>query len=535
MQIVRIGDGSTERHTADHIGAKAANLAGMASLGLPVPPAFVLPVKLCAAVIEGDPHAERHLIDGLREGVAFLEGVTGKRFGDRRAPLLVSVRSGAARSMPGMLDTVLDVGCSLAAVRGLIRQTGNPRFAWDCRRRFLEGYSSVALGLDPAPFSAELTRIISAEGAENDRQLDCEALERLAMAYHDLVEDDCPSEDPEAQLLGAARAVYRSWMSERACAYRRMENLEHLRGTAVAVQAMVFGNRGLTSGAGVAFSRDPSNGAVEPVIDILFDAQGEDVVSGRVTPLTEAALVDALPAVAVDLRDILARLEREYEDVQDIEFTIENGKLWILQTRAAKRTPRAALRIAVDLVHEGLITPHEALRRLKCVNIDSIVNASLDGAGKPIARGVAASSGIAVGRAAFDTAGAERLAGAGDAVILMRPTMTTDDVAGFAVAAGILTAVGGRTAHAALVARQMGKPCIVGCAINFDASARKAQIGAAVIQEGDWLSIDGDAGAVYLGRGKIVEQRPDDELAEFARWRSGAHHRAPRSEPASNC
>lgn len=525
MQIVHIGDGSGARHSAEQIGAKAANLARMASLGLPVPPAFVLPVKLCAAVIEGDPQAERRVIDGLKEGVAFLERVTGKRFGDRRDPLLVSVRSGAARSMPGMLDTVLDVGCTSTAVRGLIRLTGNPRFAWDCRRRFLEGYASVVCGLDPARFAAELARIIAAEGAESDRALDGEALERLAAAYQTLVEDDCPSEDPMAQLLGATRAVYRSWTSERACAYRRLEGLEHLRGTAVAVQAMVFGNRGLTSGAGVAFSRDPSNGAAQPVIDVLFDAQGEDVVSGRITPKTEAALAGALPAVATELRDTLARLEHEFEDVQDVEFTIESGRLWILQTRAAKRTPRAALRIAVDLVHEGLIKPQEALRRLRGLNLDAVARTRLVETGDPIAHGIGASSGIAVGRAAFDSAGAERLADSGDPVILVRPSVTTDDVAGFAVSAGVLTAIGGRTAHAALVARQMAKPCVVGCdGLQVDVAARRAHIAAASVEEGDWLSIDGDEGSVYLGRGKIVEERPDAELAELARWRGAADH-----------
>ncbi len=523
MQIVCIGEGFAERHSADHIGAKAANLARMAVLGLPVPPAFVLPVKLCAAVVDGDPHAERHVIDGLAEGVAYLERATGKRFGDRRDPLLVSVRSGAARSMPGMLDTILDVGCSLAAVRGLIRLTGNPRFAWDCRRRFLEGYASVALGLDPAPFAAELARLVAAERAASDRALDGEALERLAAAYQALVEENCPSEDPTAQLLGAARAVYRSWTSERARAYRRLEQLEHLRGTAVTVQAMVFGNRGLTSGAGVAFSRDPSNGAAEPVIDVLFEAQGEDVVSGRITPKTEAALAAALPAVATELRAVLARLEHEFEDVQDVEFTIESGRLWILQTRAAKRTPRAALRIAVDLVHEGLIAPREALRRLRGLNLDAVVRARLAEAGAPIALGVGASSGIAVGRAAFDTAAAQRLAASGDPVILVRPTVTTEDVAGFAAASGVLTAIGGRTAHAALVARQMAKPCVVGCdGLRIDASARRAQIAAAAVEEGDWISIDGDAGGVYLGRGRIVEERPEAELAELARWRAEA-------------
>jgi len=537
MQIVRIGDGSSKRHSAEHIGAKAANLARMAVLGLPVPPAFVLPVKLCAAVIDGDPHAERNLIDGLKEGVAFLEGVTGKRFGDRREPLLVSVRSGAAQSMPGMLDTILDVGCTSTAVHGLIRMTGNPHFAWDCRRRFLEGYACVALGYDPASFAAELAHIVAAEGVESDRDLDGEALERLAAAYQTLVADDCPSEDPMAQLLGATRAVYRSWTSERACAYRRLEQLDHLRGTAVAVQAMVFGNRGLTSGAGVAFSRDPSNGAAEPVIDVLFDAQGEDVVSGRVTPKTEAALASALPAVATELREILARLEREYDDVQDVEFTIENGRLWILQTRAAKRTPRAALRIAIDLVHEGLITPQEAVRRLHGLNLDAVAHARLAEAGDPIARGKGASSGIAVGRVAFDSASAERLAGSGDPVILVRPTMTTDDVKGFAVSAGVLTAIGGPTAHAALVARQMAKPCVVGCdSIAVDVSGRRSQIAAASVEEGDWISIDGDAGAVYLGRGKVVIERPEAELAELEHWRGGADVAKPaaaKSEPRS--
>lgn len=524
MEIVRIGDGSTKRHTAEHIGAKAANLARMAALGLPVPPAFVLPVKLCAAVIEGDPHAERHVAEGLKEGIAFLEEATGKRFGDRRDPLLVSVRSGAARSMPGMLDTVLDVGCTSAAVRGLMRATGNPRFAWDCRRRFLEGYASVALGLDPAPFAAELAHIAAIEGAASDRELDGEALERLATAYQVLVDDDCPSENPMAQLLGATRAVYRSWMSERACAYRRLEKLEHLRGTAVAVQAMVFGNRGLTSGAGVAFSRDPSIGAPVPVIDMLFDAQGEDVVSGRVTPQTEASLAAALPAVAKELREVLVRLEQDFGDAQDIEFTIEQGRLWILQTRSAKRTPRAALRIAIDLVHEGLITPQEALRRLHGLNLDAVSHTRLVEASAPIALGVGASSGIAVGRVAFDSTSAERLAGSGDPVILVRPSMTTDDVKGFAVSAGVLTAIGGRTAHAALVARQMAKPCIVGCdALAVDVSSRKAQIAAAPITEGDWISIDGDAGEVYLGRGKVVVERPDAELAELDRWRSAGH------------
>src|SRR5450756_690140 len=366
MHIVRIGGVETEMHFADAIGAKAANLARMAALGLPVPPAFVLPVRLCADIIGKDAHAERHLRDGLKEGIAFLEGATGKRFGDHRQPLLVSVRSGAARSMPGMLDTVLNVGCTSIAVQGLIRLTGRPRLAWDCRRRFLESYAETVLGLDPAPFAARLAELITSEDVANDREFDSEALERLAAGEEALVEerDDGWLQDAAVQLECAARAVYHSWMSERAQAYRRLQNLDHLQGTAVTVQAMVFGNGGLSSGAGVAFSRDPSTGLKQPMIDLVLDAQGEDVVSGRRTPDTEETIARALPAIAAELGDILNRLETEFGDVQDVEFTIEDRKLWILQTRSAKRTPRAALRIAIDLVHEGLITQQQALHRV---------------------------------------------------------------------------------------------------------------------------------------------------------------------------
>lgn len=530
MPIVRIGDGSTKRHSADIIGAKAANLASMAALGLPVPPAFVLPIQLCAAINDDDPHAQHRLRAGLKDGIEFLQSVTGKRFGDRRRPLLVSVRSGAARSMPGMLDTVLDVGCTLAAVRGLIRSTGRPRLAWDCRRRFLESYSETVLGLDPAPFATLLTKLVAQENVQSDRELDGEALERLAADEQALIEDhDGWLEDATAQLEGAARAVYRSWMSERAQTYRRLQKLDDLHGTAVTVQAMVFGNGGLLSGAGVAFSRDPSTGLARPMIDLLLDAQGEDVVSGRRTPDTEDTITRSLPAVAAELSQILRRLEREFGDVQDIEFTIEDGKLWILQTRSAKRTPRAALRIAIDLVHEGLITEQEALRRVDDIDPSALARTRLAAAGDPIIRGIGASGGIAVGRAAFASEGAERLAASGDPVILMRPDTSTADVAGFAVAAGIVTAVGARTAHAALVARQMGKPCVVGCdTMTIDAATNRAQLASTTISEGDWVSVDGDSGGIYLGQHEIIVERPDAELTEIERWRGktqGAGHK----------
>ncbi|QWG11166.1 pyruvate, phosphate dikinase [Bradyrhizobium sediminis] len=523
MHIVRIGGVSTEQHSADAIGAKAANLARMAALGLPVPPAFVLPVKLCTAIIDGDAHAERHLRDGLKGGIEFLESATGKRFGDVSQPLLVSVRSGAARSMPGMLDTVLDVGCTSTAVQGLIRSSGRPRLAWDCRRRFLESYTETVLGLDPGPFAARLAELIASEGVTDDRELDSEALERLAGDQLALIEDrdDDWLEDATAQLDSAARAVYRSWTSERAQAYRRLQKLDDLRGTAVTVQAMVFGNGGLSSGAGVAFSRDPSTGQPQPMIDLVLDAQGEDVVSGRRTPDTEETFARAMPTIAAELKDILKRLEREFGDVQDVEFTIEDGKLWILQTRSAKRTPRAAIRIAIDLVNERLMTRSEALQRLDGIDLAALVQVSLASADDPVTAGIGASGGIAVGRAAFCSESAQRLAAAGDPVILMRPDTSTADVAGFAVAAGIVTSVGARTAHAALVARQMGKPCVVGCSgMTIDGAADRAQLAGTTISGSDWITIDGDSGKLYLGRRETIATRPEAELAEIAGWRS---------------
>jgi pyruvate,orthophosphate dikinase len=535
MHIVRIGDGSTKPHSADSIGNKAANLARMAALGLPVPPAFVLPVKLCAAIISGDPRAERDLRHGLKDGIAFLEEATGKRFGDRRNPLLVSVRSGAARSMPGMLETVLDVGCTLAAVHGLIRTTGRPRLAWDCRRRFIESYAETVLGRDPAPLTTRLAELIAAEQALSDRDLDGEALERLAGELSALIDDDDDSwlEDAAAQLDNAARAVYRSWVSERAQTYRKLQQLDDLEGTAVTVQAMVFGNGGLTSGAGVAFSRDPSTGLAKPMIDLVLDAQGEDVVSGRRTPDSEQSIARAMPAVARELGDILRLLESEFGDVQDIEFTIEDGRLWILQTRTAKRTPRAALRIAIDLVHDGLITSKQALHRIDGIDLAALDQTRLAVTTDPVVAGIGASGGIAVGRAAFNSTGAQRLAASGEPVILLRPDTSTADVAGFAVAAGIVTAVGARTAHAALVARQMGRPCIVGCAaMVVDVDADCARLGDAALAAGDWISIDGDSGQIYLGQREIVVTRPEAELAEIAGWRAKGHDTRHGHHPA---
>ena len=523
MHIVCIGNGSTQRYPAEVVGAKAANLARMAALGLPVPPAFVLPIKLCAALARDDHIAKQKLQDGLADGIAFLEDATGARLGDRRRPLLVSVRSGAARSMPGMLDTVLNVGCTLDAVHGLVRLTGDPRFAWDCRRRFLESYATVVLGIDADLLAKRLAALAAAEGGVNEQALDCDSLERLANSYLQAIDDKghAVAENPMQQLETAALAVYRSWSGERAQAYRQLQHFDDLQGTAVTVQSMVFGNRSRTSASGVAFSRDPSTGAHQPVIDVLFESQGEDVVSGTRTPDGQEAIARTLPLVANELRDVLQRLEREFTDVQDVEFTIDGGKLWLLQTRAAKRTPLAAVHFAIDFVREGLMGPAYALRRLKGLDVAALTHERLIDAPPVAASGTAASTGIGVGRVAFDSDSAMRLAANSEPVILVRPDTSTADVAGFAVAAGILTAAGGRTAHAALVARQMGKPCVVGCAaLSVDAASRAASLAATMLKEGDWLTIDGQTGAVYLGQVKIAVERPDAELAEIERWRN---------------
>ena len=528
MHIARIGDEAAELPPAEEVGAKAANLARMAALGLPVPPAFVLPVKLCADIIADHAHAAQHLRDGLKEGIAFLESATGKRFGDRRQPLLVSVRSGAARSMPGMLDTVLNVGCTTDAVHGLIRATGRPRLGWDCRRRFLESFGETVLELDRAAFAARISELVATEHAGSDRELDSEALERLAGREQALIEDraDGSLEDAFAQLEAAAQAVYRSWTSERAQTYRSLQHLEALKGTAVTVQAMVFGNGGLASGAGVAFSRDPSTGAPRPIFDLVHDAHGEDVGSGTRAPDTTQGRARELPKLESELGDVLKRLEGAFADVQDVEFTVENGKLWILQTRTAKRTPRAAARIAIDLVHEGLISEEEALGRIAEIDLASLTETRLVASGKPETTGIGASGGIGIGRAAFSSESAQRLSAAGEPVILLRPDTSTADVAGFALAAGIVTSVGARTSHAALVARQMGKPCVVGCReLKIDPVAGRAELGGVAFAEGDWITIEGDAGELYLGRCETIRTRPEAELAEIAGWQAQSGRR----------
>jgi pyruvate,orthophosphate dikinase len=510
--------------TLELVGGKAEGLWRMGRLGLNIPPAFALPASLCAEV-NADPDRAADLVrPGLKAGLERLEAAAGRRFGDSRGPLLVSVRSGAARSMPGMLSTVLNVGLNPEAVHGLIRLTGDPRQGWDCYRRFLESYAVVVAGAPPAAFARRAAQVIAAEGVSGEDELDGEALERLSadFAAIALAETGEPvTEDPFDQLQRAALAVYRSWDGHRAKEYRRLNGLEGLAGTAVTVQAMVFGNAGRRSGSGVAFSRDPATGAKGLYVDVLFDAQGEDVVSGRRTPLDAGRLAARLPDAFAELERGMQRLEGDARDVQDVEFTIERDRLFFLQTRSAKRTPRAALRTAMDMVREGLICPAEALRRLDGLDLKLAGRSRFADEVPALASGIAASAGVASGRAAFDSGRAKSLTAGGDPAILVRAEPSTDDIEGFAVSAGILTARGGRTAHAAVVARQLGKVCVVGCAgLEIDEDGSGAQLCGQPLNDGDWLSLDGGTGAVTLGQREVVLEAPEAELAEIERWRA---------------
>jgi pyruvate,orthophosphate dikinase len=514
-----IGPAHQRTLLAELAGSKAANLSQMARLGLRVPPAFILSTRLCSPINERASTVEKSLENMLSEGIAYLESVTGKRFGDRRRPLFVSVRSGAARSMPGMMATLLDVGLNHDTVRGLIRMSGNPRLAWDCYRRFVQGYAEVVSGLEAQPFEELLKAFLIAEGVTNEAELDPEALERLTSEFLSLAEERLGSAiptDPMRQLEAAVRAVYHSWESPKAREYRRLNKLDDLLGTAVTVQAMVFGNGGGGSGSGVVFTRNPATGAEGLYADFIPEGQGEDVVSGRRIPGDIAMLRERMPRVAEELAWGAALLEREFKDMQDIEFTVEEGQLYFLQTRSGKRTPRAALLVLIDLLKEGIIDEHEGALRAKALDLEATAATRFSDKAEPIVRGNGASPGVASGRVAFDSARAAELAKVGDPIILVRPETSTEDIAGFALAAGILTALGGRTAHAAVVARQLGKVCVVGCAaLTIDAERRIARLGEQKISEGDWISFDGETGEVFFGKREIITDRLTPQIDEL--------------------
>lgn len=518
-------DGGNEV-SPEEAGSKAAGIWRMARLGLRTPPAFALPASLCAAVNDDPKNAAALVTSGLRAGIGRLEAATGRHFGAASAPLLLSVRSGAAVSMPGMMSTVLNIGLNRKTTRGLIQLTGDPRFAWDSYRRFLESYATVVQELPPATFARRLAEMIDSEHASDESELDCEALETLSLSYSEaasgLFGKPVP-EEPLDQLTEATLAVYRSWEGRKAREYRRINRLEGLAGTAVTVQAMVFGNAARRSGSGVAFSRDPATGEKRLYVDFLPSAQGEDVVSGRRTPSDAATLEARLPDIYTELEQGAARLEADRRDVQDIEFTVQEGTLYFLQTRSAKRTPLAALRTTVNLVREGVIDAQTGLARLADVDLARVGTSKFVTPGTPVSAATPASPGVASGRIAFDSPHACRLAASGDPVILVREEPATEDIDGFNAASGILTARGGRTSHAAVVARQLGKVCLVGCAnLKIAEDGRSATLGETRVLPGEWLSLDGSTGEVSLGQREIEIEASSPEHQEVERWRNVA-------------
>jgi pyruvate,orthophosphate dikinase len=507
------GRGKAEGSAAmrELLGGKGAGLAEMTRIGLPVPAGFTITTETCDYYFKHKRAVPRDLAKQVKDAMKRLEKATGKRFGDSRDPLLVSVRSGAALSMPGMMETVLNLGLNDVSVKGFADATGNPRFAWDAYRRFIQMYSSVVENLPKHDFEERLTVVRKRFGASDDTKIPAEGWQDLVGQFKELYRGrtghDFPQE-PEKQLWGAIRAVFESWMADKAVTYRRVEKITGLLGTAVSVVQMVFGNWGEDSGTGVCFTRDPSNGEPHFYGDFLQNAQGEDVVAGIRNPLPLTEMAKRMPGPYKQLERARKLLERHYRDMQDVEFTVQQGELYILQTRTGKRTPAAAFRIAVDLAKEKLITKKDAVRRIKPHDIERLFypvidsefpQAKLDRA--KLASGINAVPGAAVGKAVFTAQEAEEWAARGEKVILVRRETSPEDVGGMYVAQGILTATGGKTSHAAVVARGWGKCCIVGCeALEVDYSAKSMSVNGRNLSQGDWITLDGNEGLVYEGQ-----------------------------------
>jgi pyruvate,orthophosphate dikinase len=536
--VYRFGGGVSDGGNGDKnlLGGKGANLDGMASIGLPVPPGFTISTAMCTRYYEEGGAFPDSLRAEVAEGIAHIEKVTGKRFGNAADPLLVSVRSGARISMPGMMDTVLNLGLNDETVEGLASASGDDRFAWDSYRRFIQMYADVVLELDHGAFEEALEIAKEDRGVSLDTELTANDLRALVKTYKGLVEEQWGKafpQDVHDQLWGAIGAVFGSWQSERAKVYRRLHDIPGDWGTAVNVQAMVFGNMGETSATGVAFTRDPSTGERAYYGEFLINAQGEDVVAGIRTPqyLTKAAreragarapsMEEALPETYAELARVFDLLESHYRDMQDIEFTVQQGKLWMLQTRTGKRTARAALKIAVDMANEGLISQEEAVLRVDPAALDQLLHPTLDpdAPREVIAKGLPASPGAASGQVVFDADTAEQRAAAGDAVILVRVETSPEDIHGMHAAKGILTARGGMTSHAAVVARGMGRPCVSGAgSLAIDPKAKLFRVGGKEVREGDILTIDGSTGEVMLGLVATVQPELAGDFGTLMVW-----------------
>ncbi|HEY7150370.1 MAG TPA: pyruvate, phosphate dikinase [Solirubrobacterales bacterium] len=534
------------REMRELLGGKGANLAEMTRLLGPerVPAGFTITTEACIAYLSDGGRFPPGLESQVKEAIAALESDAGKALGDPSDPLLVSVRSGARASMPGMLDSILDLGLNDEAVDGLAEKTGDPRFAWDAYRRLLQMFGNVVHGIDSARYEDAIAEAKSAKGVELDTELDADDLRSLSRAFAAIFRESTGEEfpqDPHRQLTDAVRAVFSSWNNDRAQEYRRMNGIPEDWGTAVNVQRMVFGNRGEDSGSGVAFTRDEVTGAPEPSGDFLLNAQGEDVVSGVRNTQGLDQMADRFPEAHAELLEILRRLERHYRDMQDVEFTVEEGRLYLLQTRSAKRPAQAAVRFAVDAVAEGLLDERSAITTIDADSLDALLHPAFDPQRdyEVLVRGVPASPGAAKGRIVFTAAEAVERGGSGEDVILVRPFTEADDVAGFAAARGILTSEGGKASHAALVARGMGRPCVCGAAeLEIDLGEGVIRANGTELRGGDTIAIDGSKGVVTLDDVPLIVPELTDDFRRVLEWsdeirRLGVRANADAPEDAS--
>src|SRR6266704_3037108 len=522
----------------DILGGKGAGLAEMANLGLPVPPGFTISAKLCLTYLEQGIFPDQ-LHDEVQRHLKQLEQASKKKFGDPKNPLLVSVRSGAAVSMPGMMETILNLGLNDETVQGLIAGSNNPRFAYDSYRRFVQMYGDVVFDLGKEPFEEVLDEVKRRRKATRDIDLPPEDLEAVVREFKSIIQAKCGAPFPEtplAQLWGAIEAVFKSWRTRRAVDYRKVHGIPDDLGTAVNVVAMVYGNLGDDSGTGVAFTRDCRTGEKVLNGDFLANAQGEDVVSGARTPQPLAKLARGkLVKVHRELKRVAERLERHFKDVQDIEFTFEHGRLYLLQTRRAQSTGLAAVRTAVELVGERLITPDEAVQRVPPQDLDQLFHPMVDprAAVTVVAKGLPASPGAAIGEAVFDADEAEALAKQGRKVILIRPETSPEDFHGIVAAQAVLTARGGMTSHAAVVARGMGKTCVVGATdIEVDPQAGRMRANGRVVKRGQVITVDGTTGRVILGAAKLVEPKVGVHYAKLMAWADGRRRLRVRASSA---
>ncbi|HEX7758658.1 MAG TPA: pyruvate, phosphate dikinase [Caulobacteraceae bacterium] len=540
--VYAFGGGAAEGDASmkELLGGKGANLAEMSSLGLPVPPGFTITTEACNHYYANGKVYPAELEAQVAAAMAEVEKATGKRFGDTANPLLVSVRSGARASMPGMMDTVLNLGLNDETVEGLAKLAGDRRFAFDSYRRFIQMYSNVVLGLDHHMFEEILDDKKDVLGVYVDTALSAEDWQEVVAEYKAAVERELGEafpQEPARQMWGAISAVFASWMNDRAKFYRRMHDIPESWGTAVNVQSMVFGNMGDTSATGVAFTRNPSTGENKLYGEFLINAQGEDVVAGIRTPqpITKAAreemgdknpsMEEAMPEVFGQFVEVIGRLERHYRDMQDIEFTVERGRLYMLQTRNGKRTAKAALKVAVDMAAEGLITQNEAVRRVEPASLDQLLHPTIapDAERNIIATGLPASPGAATGKMVFSAEEAERLGSAGEDVILVREETSPEDIRGMDAARGIVTARGGMTSHAAVVARGMGRPCVSGAGeLQIDEKAGELRARGKVFKAGDIITIDGSKGDVLAGAVKMVEPELSGDFATLMAWADAA-------------